>query len=90
MHIDWLCMVRQVLHMDRNDYYGGESTSLNLIQVLSEESLPHNLIEYYSYIHIIFLALNMFDIIALEAIQRQRQAVRTSRLEQGVQCRYGP
>ena len=23
----------QVLHMDRNDYYGGESTSLNLIQV---------------------------------------------------------
>lgn len=23
----------QVLHMDRNDYYGGESTSLNLNQV---------------------------------------------------------
>ncbi|XP_064943911.1 guanosine nucleotide diphosphate dissociation inhibitor At5g09550 isoform X2 [Musa acuminata AAA Group] len=33
VHIDWLCMVRQVLHMDRNDYYGGESTSLNLIQL---------------------------------------------------------
>lgn len=29
-----LClMLNQVLHMDRNDYYGGESTSLNLIQV---------------------------------------------------------
>lgn len=27
-------LVNQVLHMDRNDYYGGESTSLNLIQVL--------------------------------------------------------
>jgi len=26
--------VSQVLHMDRNDYYGGESASLNLIQVL--------------------------------------------------------
>lgn len=25
-------IVGQVLHMDRNDYYGGESTSLNLIQ----------------------------------------------------------
>ncbi|XVF26410.1 hypothetical protein REPUB_Repub14bG0014100 [Reevesia pubescens] len=23
----------KVLHMDRNDYYGGESTSLNLIQL---------------------------------------------------------
>lgn len=27
------CLSNQVLHMDRNDYYGGESTSLNLIQV---------------------------------------------------------
>ena len=26
-------MMKQVLHMDRNDYYGGESTSLNLVQV---------------------------------------------------------
>lgn len=25
--------LQQVLHMDRNDYYGGESTSLNLNQV---------------------------------------------------------
>lgn len=25
----------QVLHMDKNDYYGGESSSLNLIQVTS-------------------------------------------------------
>lgn len=25
--------VDQVLHMDRNDYYGGESTSMNLKQV---------------------------------------------------------
>lgn len=24
---------KQVLHMDKNDYYGGESTSLNLNQV---------------------------------------------------------
>lgn len=28
------CIWEQVLHMDRNDYYGGESTSLNLIQVI--------------------------------------------------------
>jgi len=27
-------LLSQVLHMDRNDYYGGESASLNLIQVL--------------------------------------------------------
>jgi hypothetical protein len=27
-------LVNQVLHMDRNDYYGGESTSLNLVQVV--------------------------------------------------------
>jgi RAB protein geranylgeranyltransferase component A len=26
-------LLSQVLHMDRNDYYGGESASLNLIQV---------------------------------------------------------
>ncbi|RVW20624.1 Guanosine nucleotide diphosphate dissociation inhibitor 2 [Vitis vinifera] len=26
-------IVNQVLHMDRNDYYGGESSSLNLIQI---------------------------------------------------------
>lgn len=25
--------LRQVLHMDRNDYYGGESASLNLTQL---------------------------------------------------------
>ena len=30
---DILHLIYQVLHMDRNDYYGGESTSLNLIQV---------------------------------------------------------
>lgn len=28
-----LSVCLQVLHMDRNDYYGGESSSLNLIQV---------------------------------------------------------
>ncbi|CAL9060575.1 unnamed protein product [Musa banksii] len=27
-----LAKMFRVLHMDRNDYYGGESTSLNLIQ----------------------------------------------------------
>lgn len=32
----------QVLHMDRNDYYGGESTSLNLIQVYVIE-VVHNI-----------------------------------------------
>ena len=31
--VDTPHLVNQVLHMDRNDYYGGESTSLNLIQV---------------------------------------------------------
>ena len=25
---------KKVLHMDRNDYYGGDSASLNLTQVL--------------------------------------------------------
>jgi len=29
---------KKVLHMDRNDYYGGESASLNLTQVSSELS----------------------------------------------------
>jgi RAB protein geranylgeranyltransferase component A len=28
-------MILQVLHMDRNNYYGGESASLNLQQVSS-------------------------------------------------------
>ena len=41
--LDWLAMIlphdmisvdyTQVLHMDRNNYYGGESASLNLNQV---------------------------------------------------------
>jgi Rab GDP dissociation inhibitor len=26
---------KKVLHMDRNDYYGGESASLNLTQVIN-------------------------------------------------------
>jgi RAB protein geranylgeranyltransferase component A len=29
----FLYVYMQVLHMDRNDYYGGESTSLNLTKV---------------------------------------------------------
>ena len=34
-------MILQVLHMDRNDYYGGDSTSLNLNQVsMSNEVIP--------------------------------------------------
>jgi RAB protein geranylgeranyltransferase component A len=33
-HLTDVCvMILQVLHMDRNDYYGGDSTSLNLNQV---------------------------------------------------------
>ena len=30
-------IVYQVLHMDKNDYYGGESTSLNLIQARKQK-----------------------------------------------------
>jgi RAB protein geranylgeranyltransferase component A len=29
---EFCVMLLQVLHMDRNDYYGGDSTSLNLNQ----------------------------------------------------------
>ena len=36
--INFAYTVNQVLHMDRNDYYGGESSSLNLIQVLCLKS----------------------------------------------------
>lgn len=36
---DMIIFIIQVLHMDRNDYYGGESTSLNLFQVCSRNAL---------------------------------------------------
>lgn len=39
-----LAKMFRVLHMDRNDYYGGESTSLNLIQARNinrEQSIVH-------------------------------------------------
>ncbi|KAJ8479806.1 hypothetical protein OPV22_023533 [Ensete ventricosum] len=49
----------KVLNMDRNDYYGGESTSLNLIQLWKR-------------------------------FKGNDKASRTSGLDQGVQCRYGP
>lgn len=39
---DVLVMVFQVLHMDRNDYYGGDSTSLNLNQVSNSNELNLN------------------------------------------------
>lgn len=35
--LNFVC--HQVLHMDRNDYYGGDSTSLNLNQVTCLHSL---------------------------------------------------
>ena len=42
---------KKVLHMDRNDYYGGDSASLNLTQVCihphTAVHLPHNV--YISY-----------------------------------------
>lgn len=31
---------KKVLHMDRNDYYGGDSASLNLTQVSSVAAAP--------------------------------------------------
>lgn len=34
---------QKVLHMDRNDYYGGDSASLNLTQVSSLPLMPHRL-----------------------------------------------
>lgn len=41
----WLDDSNQVLHMDRNDYYGGESSSLSLNQVLvSNYSIESKLI----------------------------------------------
>ena len=41
MDSEELCvtMLLQVLHMDRNDYYGGDSTSLNLNKARSHKSL---------------------------------------------------
>jgi RAB protein geranylgeranyltransferase component A len=30
---------KKVLHMDRNDYYGGDSASLNLTQVCSDHDI---------------------------------------------------
>lgn len=37
---------KKVLHMDRNDYYGAESASLNLTQVLSHIALhPYAIID---------------------------------------------
>ncbi|CAL9194778.1 unnamed protein product [Musa hybrid cultivar] len=39
-----LAKMFRVLHMDRNDYYGGESSSLNLIQARNinrEQSIVH-------------------------------------------------
>jgi Rab GDP dissociation inhibitor len=31
---------KKVLHMDRNDYYGGDSASLNLTQVCAHDKAP--------------------------------------------------
>ena len=36
---EFCVMLLQVLHMDRNDYYGGDSTSLNLNQARSYKSI---------------------------------------------------
>ena len=36
------CKLRQVLHMDRNDYYGGESASVNLTQLFEKFKAPPN------------------------------------------------
>ena len=43
---------KKVLHMDRNDYYGGDSASLNLTQVCmtlpyTALQLPHNVYQLY-------------------------------------------
>lgn len=49
-------IVNQVLHMDRNDYYGGESSSLNLIQVLKCTVL---LKVFWDYLQIPIILLNV-------------------------------
>ena len=74
--------LKQVLHVDRNDYYGGESTSLNLTKV----------IVYLAHCFLIFIydgcCLLIFNYIrvALEAFQGKWESHRTIGLKQRVQC----
>lgn len=55
----WFIIAFQVLHMDRNDYYGGDSASLNLIQV---HKLPRSLfacvIGRYEIVHVCLFDLS--------------------------------
>lgn len=45
---------KKVLHMDRNDYYGGDSASLNLTQV----RLPSLLVFPVAFVLIIFVVVS--------------------------------
>jgi RAB protein geranylgeranyltransferase component A len=40
---------KKVLHMDRNDYYGGDSASLNLTQVIRFHPLSDRVLTWFLY-----------------------------------------
>lgn len=63
-------LVIQVLHMDRNDYYGGESTSLNLNQVRILWTLNHKIFDLFSiFVMLQMVLIELFVSTALEEVQ---------------------
>ena len=64
----FLVPLEQVLHMDRNDYYGGESTSLHLNQVVLIYGIGH--CQHFFCVNTGLTCFHMW-LIALEAIQGQ-------------------